>query len=237
MQNFVRIIAIVALSSVLVACPARQARPPLPAPSAAVPAVGAPDVQGAVVYTIDSAASDVQIHVFRGGTLARMGHNHVMTSKDVTGRVWLRDEIARSGFELAFPVEKLIVDDPQARAAAGSDFPGEIKADDRDGTRKNMLRAEVLDAAQFPTISLRSVQVAGSKQAPDITARITIKGAAQDVRVPASLQIQGERLTARGEFDIQQTNFGIKPFSIGLGALEVQDKVHLKFSLVAQRDN
>jgi hypothetical protein len=32
-----------------------------------------------------------------------------------------------------------------------------------------------------------------------------------------------------------QTDFGIKPFSIGLGALEVQDRLHLKFVLVAQR--
>lgn len=231
MRETGRIVAIMGFSCLLVACPATQVRPPPPSP--ALPTLGEPDLQGATVYTVDSAASDVQVHVFRGGTLARMGHNHVMTSKNVTGRVWLRDNVARSGFELSFPVDQLIVDDPAARAAAGADFPGEIKAEDREGTRKNMLRAEVLDAAQHPTITLRSARIAGTQQNPQITVRITIKGVSQDVTVDAKVSRDGAQLTASGEFDIQQTQFGVKPFSIGLGALEVQDRLHIEFKVVA----
>ena len=234
-MNSVRIAALVLLSGLMAGCPTTSVRPPETS-NAALPSVGAPDLKGATIYTIDSQPSNVQIHVFRGGTLARLGHNHVMTSKHVAGRVWRHRANERSGFELEFPVAQLIVDDPQARAAAGSEFPGEISEGDRDGTRKNMLRPEVLDADAHPTIKLQSVRVGGSASDLQITTRITIKGVASDVLVPATLAIEGNQLRASGEFDIRQTDFGIKPFSIGLGALEVQDRLHVVFSVVARSD-
>jgi polyisoprenoid-binding protein YceI len=220
-----------AACALLTACPTTAVR--TPENKAALPAVRTPDLRGAKVFTVDSQASDVQVQVFRAGAFARFGHNHVMTSKQVSGRVWLHPTLERSGFELEFPVAQLLVDDPQARAAAGSEFPGEIPADDRDGTRKNMLRAEVLDAQNHPTIKLQSVRVSGSAPRLEITTRITIRGVARDVSVPAALATESGRLTATGQFDILQSDFGIKPFSIGAGALQVQDRLHIAFKIVA----
>jgi polyisoprenoid-binding protein YceI len=233
MQIFPRAVCLTFAAFVLSGCPSTSVRPP--PPKEALPEVGAPDVRGATLYTLDPAASNVAIHVFRGGTLARLGHNHVITAQQVTGRAWVHSSTDRSGFEVSFPVAQLIVDDPKARAAAGSEFPGEIPADDREGTRKNMLRAEVLDAEKFPAISLRSVKVSGALPKLQLVARITIKGVARDVTVPANVAIAGNKMTATGAFDIQQTSFGIKPFSIGLGALEVLDKLHVVFTLVGEK--
>ncbi|HKU17363.1 MAG TPA: YceI family protein, partial [Steroidobacteraceae bacterium] len=193
------------------------------------------DTRGATVYQISPQQSEVSILVFRGGKFSRLGHNHVMTSHDVTGRAWVHPEFARSGFELSFPVAQLAVDEPQARRAAGSDFPPDIPQSDRDGTRKNMLRPEVLDSERYPEVRLRSARVGGTLAAPQVTAHITIKDASRDVEVPLKLAVAGQRLDASGEFDIAQTDFGMKPFSVALGALEVQDKLHIKFRIVAQR--
>lgn len=177
----------------------------------------------------------MHIHVFRGGTLARLGHNHVITSQSVTGRVWLHPQFTASGFELSFPVADLVVDDPKARQAAGSEFPPEIPAADKEGTKKNMLRLEVLDAERHPRVTIRSASISGSLQSPRITARITIKDVSRDVVVPASVAVNGKRLTARGEFEIRQTEFGMKPFSVALGALAVQDQLRVRFDLVAEK--
>jgi hypothetical protein len=202
--------------------------PPTPTPSA-------PDTRGATVYEVDSRSSQLSILVFRGGRLSRLGHNHVMTSHDVSGRAWVHPEFARSGFELSFPVMQLVVDDPLARRAAGSDFPPDIPQSDKDGTRKNMLKPELLDGDSYPEVKVRSAKVGGTLQAPQVTARITIKDASRDVQVPVKMAVEGGKLTASGEFDILQTQFGIKPFSVALGALEVQDKLHVKFSVVAEK--
>jgi polyisoprenoid-binding protein YceI len=218
----------------LVACP-RPVRPPAPAPQVPTQPAPPPTEAGATIYQIDPQASALHVFVYRGGTFARLGHNHVMTSKSVTGRVWMRTQFPASGFELSFPVADLIVDDPDARRAAGTDFPPDIPAADKDGTRKNMLRKEVLDGETYPTVTVKSATVEGSLQAPKITARITIKNATKDVIVPTTIVVNGEGLTASGEFDILQTDFGMKPFSVALGALEVQDRLHVRFNLVAAK--
>jgi polyisoprenoid-binding protein YceI len=235
----VRIGAVLLLCLGLVACP-RPVRPPAPAPevppqTAPTPPAPPSSEAGATLYQIDPQASVLHIFVYRGGTFARLGHNHVMTSKSVTGRVWMRSEFPASSFELSFPVADLIVDDPDARRAAGAEFPPDIPDGDKEGTRKNMLRKEVLDAEAYPNVTVKSAAVAGSLQAPKITARITIKNASRDVLVPTNIVANGDRLTASGEFDIVQTDFGMKPFSVALGALEVQDRLHVRFNLVAAK--
>lgn len=236
MRKVTRAGGLICLSLLLAACP-RPVRPPPPTPTVP-PAPSAPsasDTRGAAVYEVSSQGSQLSILVFRGGKFSRLGHNHVMTSQQVSGRVWVHPEFARSGFELAFPVAQLVVDDPEARRAAGSDFPPDIPQSDKDGTRKNMLRPEVLDSERYPEVKLRSANIAGTLEAPQVTVHITIKDASRDVQVPVKLAIEGAKLSASGEFDILQTEFGIKPFSVALGALEVQDKLHIQFKIVAEK--
>jgi polyisoprenoid-binding protein YceI len=221
------------LASLLVAgCPRAVRPPPPPEPT---PAPSAPDTRGAAIYNVDPAESIVQIHVYRGGTLARLGHNHVVASRDLRGKIWLHPSFARSGFDVSFPVATLIVDDPKLRAAAGAEFQSDIKPADQEGTRKNMLRAEVLDAERYPEVKLQSVRIAGSLEAPQVTARITIRDASRDLQIPAKIAHDAGRLRARGAFDVNQTEFGMKPFSVGLGALEVQDRLHIEFDVVAEK--
>jgi polyisoprenoid-binding protein YceI len=228
------LIGFVALAQALLltGCP-RPIRPTEPtrpvSPEAVEPA------RGSTSYLVVPRDSRVDIYVYRGGTFSKLGHNHVVTSNALHGRVWVHPQFERSGFELSFPVQELTVDDPAARKAAGNDFPPDVPAADKEGTRKNMLRAEVLDAERYPNVTLRSVRISGSAEAPQILARITIKDASREVQVPTKVQVQGNRLSAQGEFDILQTEFGIKPFSVGLGALQVQDRLHIRYSIVAER--
>ncbi len=97
-----------------------------------------------------------------------------------------------------------------------------------------MLRA-VLDAERFPVITLRSVSIAGSPTNPQVMARITIRNASRDVPLQPTVSIETDRLIVRGELDLLQSDFGIKPFSAALGALTVQDRLHVKFDVVARR--
>src|SRR5690349_311695 len=150
-------VCVVGLAFALTGCPTTPHKPQTPA-GAARP-LPPPALEGATVYRIDGPHSTVAIQVFRAGTLARLGHNHVMISHTVSGRVWQQRAIERSGFEISLPVNDLIVDDPDARKNAGADFPPEIPQADRDGTKKNMLRAEVLDGEHFPAITLKSVAI------------------------------------------------------------------------------
>ena len=128
-----------------------------------------------------------------------------------------------------------MVDDAEARRAAGSDFPPDIPQSDKDGTRKNMLKPEVLDGEHYPDVKLRSAKVGGTLEAPQLTAHITIKDASRDVEVPVKIEVEGAKLTASGEFDILQTEFGIKPFSVALGRVRGAGPLHIKFKVGAEK--
>lgn len=234
MKAPVRVFALCGVALLIAGCP--QTPPSRPPPqTAVVPPTDTGVPRGAVIFGLDSQASSAQVLVRRGGALARFGHNHVMTVRELRGRIWLHADVTGSGFDFAFPVARMIVDDPAARSAAGSEFPGEIATADREATRGNMLRAEVLDAERYPQIQIRSIAVTGSVTHPQVSARITIRGASRDVSLSPSVQVDGDSITVAGEFDVSQTDFGITPFTAALGALQVQDRLHVQFKLVGRR--
>ena len=192
-------------------------------------------VQGTVHYVLDATRSDVRFLVYRAGVLASFGHNHVIEAKDLHGDVYLADDIRASGFSLTLPVAGFTVDDAAARRVEGPDFASQPSAAAIEGTRKNMLGPALLDAEQFPEISIRSVKLLGPDWDLDATVRITLHGTARDTTVLIAVQHDGESLSATGAFDIKQSDFGITPFSILGGGLQVADGIRIRFHLVAAK--
>jgi hypothetical protein len=58
----------------------------------------------------------------------------------------------------------------------------------------------------------------------------------RELPVTASVQFQGACVRAGGEFDILQSDFGIKPFSIAFGVVRIEDRMHVKFDVAAVPD-
>ena len=213
-------------------CLQRRAESPAAGPA---PAATAKEVvpAGARAYDVDPGASVVTLRVYRAGPLARLGHNHVITSSAESGVAWVAADPGQSGFVVRVPVAGLVVDDPAARAAAGPDFPGEVPADAREGTRRNMLRPEVLDGERYPEIVVRADALSGTWEQPSAEARITLRSETRSLPVPLSVEMQGNALVARGSFRILQSDFGIKPFSVAGGAIQVADEVEVAFEIRA----
>jgi polyisoprenoid-binding protein YceI len=212
-------------------CAPRRAEPP---PTAAEPKLPAMEIPAAArVFDVDPVRSVVTIRVYRAGPMAKLGHNHVITSGDERGVVWQGLDPSGSGFELHIPVKALVVDDSAARAGAGPDFAGDVPESARQGTYQNLMRPEVLDAAQYPEIVVRSTGISGSWQRPVAHAQAMLKGQVRTIDVPLELDQAGTMLMVRGEFRIRQTAFGMTPFSVAGGAIQVADEVDLSFVIVA----
>jgi polyisoprenoid-binding protein YceI len=206
---------------------ARPATAAQPAASAIPP--------GAAAYVVDAERSVVTLRVYRAGRLARLGHNHVITSATETGYAWTSGAPATSGFELRVPVAELVVDDPAARAAAGEDFPGALPDSAREGTRRNMLRPEVLDGERYPQIVVRADSLGGTWEVPTVTANVTLRDQTRRIDVPLDIARESAAIVARGTFSILQSDFGITPFSVGGGAIQVADAVEIAFEIHAVR--
>lgn len=212
------------------------------APTGVAPADAAPPIAAAQsvaasspakMYQVDPAASTLHILVYRGGPMARLGHNHVVSSQNLQGRVWQGAALEDAGFEITVPVNDLVVDDNAARAAEGEDFPANISEDAKQGTKANMLRETLLDGARYPEIRITSVRVQGDAKAPVVIAALRIKDQTRQVTMPVTLQTTDAGLRISGAFEVKQTDFGITPLSIAMGALLVLDTVKIKFTLLA----
>lgn len=224
-------IAVAAVVLILSACGA-----PRPRPSAPQPAIHPASILQALpppgAYTIDSQNSELRILVYRAGPLANLGHNHVMVNRGVTGLVQVGSSISSSSFSLKVPVESFVVDDAEARREEGSDFPGDIPPDAKSGTRRNLLSAAVLNAAEFPLITVSSVALSGTPDALSAELTVSVAGHETTISAPCTLQGDEHRLTAAGSMELRQTAIGLAPYSLLHGALQVEDAMQLKFSIV-----
>lgn len=192
-------------------------------------------VAGARNFTVVPKDSLLQIHVYRGGVMAKLGHNHVIASHHLRGQVQVADDPTATRFEIYLPVTELTVDEPELRARAGPDFATEVPPAAREGTRRNLLSADLLDASNYPEIQLRATDVvAASGGSYDLGVEILIKDQARQVRVPVTLVREDHALVARGEFALKQSDLGLQPFRVAMGALVVLDEMQIRFEIAAR---
>lgn len=183
--------------------------------------------QGRAVFRVDPAASRVVIEVRRSGSLARLGHDHVVASRNVGG--YLAPDEGRG--DLYVPLAQLSVDEPALRTEAGLDTqPSES---DIAGTRANM-QGKVLETARFPFAQLRvsgarAAQAAGNS----IRVTLTLHGTTRTLDVPTVISTDGSQISVSGRFSLRQSDFGITPYSLFGGALAVRDAVDVRFRIHA----
>ena len=185
--------------------------------------------RGEPVFRIDAVRSLAVMHVYRGGSLARLGHDHVVASHDVQGYALLADAPAARRADIYLPVDSLTVDEEVLRKDAGFETqPSEV---DIRGTRRNMLE-KVLEAERYPFVL---IHVRGIEQGPVLLADVNLHGVTRTLRIPIEMDTASDELTLNGKFSIRQTDFGITPYSVLGGAIQVQDNIDLRFKIHASR--
>lgn len=187
------------------------------------------------VFWLDPKASEIRIYIYRAGVLAAQGHNHLLTVANFQGAVYLPTQgLDQARFDVVIPVAGLQVDPSAVRQAVGGSFAGEVTAEDRAGTRANMLGPAVLDAERFPALAVRSLTVAGELPKLVIRTAISLRGVVREQWLPVDIQLEHDTLQAQGALVIRQQEFGITPFSALGGLLRVQDALLIEYRLVGR---
>lgn len=231
MQAWIGRALVAALAAALLAiggCATREAS--APASATEPPGYPARDyeraiAEGKAVYRVDPAGSTVVIEVRRAGSLARLGHDHVVAGYDIRGDVMPDSNRA----DLYIALDALIVDEAQLRAQAG--FDTEPTADAIAGTRRNM-RNRVLEVEHFP-FAVISIDALDAERVASVS--ITLHGATRRMRIPLQVDATPDEWRVAGAFALNQTDFGIVPLSLLGGAIEVQDAVAVRFRIRALR--
>jgi hypothetical protein len=179
--------------------------------------------RGEPVFAI-AADSLVVLEVRRAGRLARLGHDHVVAAHDVRG--FIAPDEGRA--DLFVRLERLVVDEQDLRTEAGfGERPPESAVN---GTRNNML-GPVLHAAEHP---FAVVHVAKANPDGDLDVAITLNGVTHASRVHAVVDRGADTMSIAGRFAVDQTDFGITPLSIFGGAIQVANRVDVRFAIRAR---
>ena len=225
LSDFAQRAILAAVLLVLAACAAPPPPPPVPT---GLP-VGFPVERYADgdVFVVDATESMILVTVRRAGRLKRLGHDHIVASRDVAGFIRLDGDRVRANLYL--PVSAMTVDEPELRAAAG--FDSEPSDEDRAGTLGNMLKS--IDAVNyaFTEVALDASWSGGSSQSFPVD--VTVRGVTRRIDVPLGVSQDDDRIVANGRFSILQSDFGIEPFAVLGGAIRVDDQLDIEVRVVA----
>jgi len=222
-------LAAAALAGILAAC---AQLPRVEAPSA--PPAEFPEAyylqalkQGKPVFRVDSRESLVVIEVRRSGSLARLGHDHVVASHEIVG--YAAPDEGRADLYVA--LARMQVDEAALRKEAG--FDTQPSESDIEGTRANMLE-KVLEAEKFPFALIRVSGAKAKEKKTTLAVAITLHGSTRTLQVPAEIEADAEKMSVTGRLSFDQTDFGITPYSLLGGAIAVQNRIDLRFRIIAR---
>jgi polyisoprenoid-binding protein YceI len=166
------------------------------------------------------------------------GHDHVVRSPDFSGSMTYRvGALSDCSVSVTVPVPTLINDETEMRARVGladvtNDFSWNVGGGQA-AVKNNMLAANQLNAAGFPTISFQSTACRGTAVASGtllVDGQLTLRGQTKPVTWALDLQVTGRTIRAKGTLRIRQTEYGITPYSF-LGFTN-DDPVDLEFDIV-----
>jgi polyisoprenoid-binding protein YceI len=193
----------------------------------------APPGSRAADYEIRAARSELVVLVFKAGIASVLAHDHVIRATRLVGSVsGDPTDPASAVVRVTVPAAALVADEPEARRRHG--VTGTLGDADRREIQSTMLGESQLHVAAYPDISFRSVAVEPRGPAGFlVTGDFTLHGTTRRISIPVTAQLSGEVLRATGAFEFTQSDFGIAPVSLFLGAVRNQDRVRIAFDIVA----
>jgi polyisoprenoid-binding protein YceI len=103
------------------------------------------------------------------------------------------------------------------------------------GPEKSLARSHALkslDAARFPKISFASDEITQTDDGYRLSGALEIHGTSRACAVELRVEELGGTWRMSADADVRQTEFGVKPYSMLMGAMTVADVVTVAFSAV-----
>lgn len=186
----------------------------------------------AAQYQVDPARSTLLVRIWKEGPASIFAHDHVARATRFSGTVTY--DAARpdaSAVSIEANAAGLVMDEPPYRRRF--DMPP-LKDVQRREIQKTMQGDKQLDVAAHPTIAFRSQRVEGTGPGQlRITGQLTLHGQTRELTLPATVDMRGAYLHAKGSVRFRQSDFGVTPYSFG-SAVRNRDEVELLVELVAK---
>jgi polyisoprenoid-binding protein YceI len=162
-------------------------------------------------FIIESGASRFTAKAFADGMTSGLGHNPTIAIREFSGeREFALESLEAVTLNLTIRSNSLRVQD-------------EMRYDDRRMVER-VMNEEVLLTSKYPEILYRSddiktTKVSESMYKTEIRGRLTLNGVTRKQEVGAQVAIGPYSLRTNGNFEIRQSDFGIRKINVAGGSL------------------
>lgn len=163
---------------------------------------------------IDTARSSLRIHIGKAGLLSAAGHEHLVTARLLRGAL---DAGHNPSVSFTVSASSLVVEpDPKLSESDRADV-------------QDTMQTKVLESGKYPRIEFRSTRIMGrGSDTWDVEGDLSLHGVSR----PITLVVQKNNGHYVGRTRIKQTDFAIRPVSVGAGLVKVSDEVEIEFDIV-----
>ncbi|MGH9849855.1 MAG: YceI family protein [Blastocatellia bacterium] len=179
------------------------------------------------VYTIDLSQSQVTAILAQEGFIARKYQNHRVEVRTFSGKV-----------EVSSKDETQVAVEVEAEAKSLTNVDQAMSEFERKEFH-SVLNNTVIETDKFPKIKFVSASVSDARKSGEtrsftLAGDLTLHGVTKRVSFPVNVTMNDEQLRATGEAKLKHSDFGMKPYSAGLGMIKIGDEVKISFEVIAK---
>lgn len=171
------------------------------------------------------------LHIYTGaeGFLRSFSHEHLVSVRGFSGEIiW---DGLNSTARLVLAADNFLVDQDYERSIAiDSSFHEPVSDSIQTGTRQNMRGQRVLAAESYPEILVDLSVVSFEETQVVVDMSIRFKDQWFQFQRGISLVIHGNVLHAEADFELNHSELGLRPYSVGAGLARVAES--LRFHVV-----
>lgn len=180
-----------------------------------------------VDWSLDSSDGELLVHTGVAGRAARMGHRLTiaMTRWHATVQWSGADPVA---VELAVETDSFEV------------LRGQGGVKGLSGPEKVVIRSNALKSLQvnrFPEIGFIADVIAKTDEGYRLTGRLQVRDKTREHVIDLRTEDLGDSWRISAESGVRQSDYGIKPYSILMGSVQVADDVTVSFTAVHAKDD
>lgn len=179
-------------------------------------------------FEVDPENSDFAAHTKKAGLLSGLGHDHIIgssKSKDSAKGFFIIENGQPKSGQVEIATSELVVLDTA------------VDDDDRKEILESLRSEKGLSIKKFPKIRFLVESFQQSQGQWIAQGNLHLHGVEKPISVPVRIRFAdyGKSAEVVGSFKINQSDFGIEPFSAAMGTIKVADPVLVKIRMLARK--
>ena len=179
------------------------------------------------VWTIDASDGELLIRTGVAGRAARMGHRLTIAMNRWQATVnWTGAEPVAAELTVEIDSFEVLRGEGGVKALSG---PEKVLV------KSNALKS--LDAGRYPEIRFTADVIDRIDDGYRLTGTLQIRGKSRKHVIDLRTEDLGEAWRMSAESAVRQTDYGVKPYSMLMGSMQVADEVTVSFTAVHAKDD